>query len=128
MFRYISLFLLPAVMLLLSAAPVDAQYGTRVPGAARPPSFAEGITGPYVNNENGGFCYVYRGQNGYLFVDEAAQRVNFLPINNNQLQAVPGWGMRVPDITVTVGRDGVGRIVLRFDAPGVPPGFWVSAS
>jgi len=27
-----------------------------------------------------------------------------------------------------VGRDGWGRIILRFDAPGVAPGYWVSAS
>jgi hypothetical protein len=128
MFRYLGLFLVPAVMFLVSPAPVAAQWGPRIPGAGRSPSMAEGITGPYVNQETGGTCFVYPVAGGYLFVDDAAQRVPFVPIGNGRLESVPTNRMRLPTITVTVGRDGLGRFVLRFDALGVAPGYWVSAS
>jgi len=127
MLRYVTLVLLPTLTFLLAPVLVEAQERP-IPGAGGRPSITNGLSGIYVNQETGGFCSVYRMGRDYLFVDESAQRVPFAYSGNGQLRSFSMNGIQAPDISVTVTRDARGRIVLRFDAPGVPSGYWVSAS
>jgi hypothetical protein len=128
MLRYFAALVLPAVLFLGAPASAHAQQAVMVPGPGGSPSRSNGLNGPYVNLETGGFCYVYPLGRGFLFVDDAAQRVPFAYAGAGRLRSVSVTGAPVPDITVTVSRETGGRIVLRFDAPGVIPGYWVSAS
>jgi len=129
MLRYASTLFLPAVLLLASETAVQAQLPATLPQPGRSPSAKVGLTGTYVNTETGGFCHVYSidRERGYLFVDDSLQRVRFVPTGPDELSSAMTYGRRVPNISVTTGRNRDGRVVLRFDAAGVTPGFWVAA-
>src|ERR1700730_15769474 len=104
MLRHLTALLLPAV-LLAGLAPTPAHGQWPVPGAGGPPSLGGGLTGTYVNEDTGGTCHVYQMGRGYLFVDDAAQRVPFVAVGGDRLRSVSSPGRPVPDIIVTEGRD-----------------------
>ena len=87
---------------------------------------SSGLAGTYVNQDTGGYCYVYNLGAGYLFASDYAQRLQFMPVGGNQLRSVRN-NATVPDILVTMDRDAYGRVVLRFESPGLADGYWVSA-
>jgi hypothetical protein len=120
MLRYSSAFLLPALLFLLSPAAAAAQW----PPPAPAPSMG-GLSGTYINQSNGGTCFVTRQGRTYQFVNENGTPAWFAYTAPGQLQMVSGgWD---PNIVVTVSRDASGRPLLRFDAPNTPPGFWARA-
>jgi len=119
---YCSLALLSCVLLLgglTSALPersaVQAQQ-----------MYQQGLAGTYVNQETGGFCYVYNLGRGYLFVSDTGERAQFISIGGNQLRSVRTNPL-LPDILVTVDLDTFGRTVLAFEVPGKATGYWVYA-
>jgi hypothetical protein len=125
MLRHLSLLLLPTVLLLVGPGPADASW--------RPPWRGDGwrervgidLTGAYINRSNGGQCQVSRRGRGYDFVNENGTPAFFVYSGPRRLRMVSGdWD---PDIVVTVTRGLRGRIVLRFDSPNAPTGYWVSA-
>src|SRR5262249_55205130 len=109
--RFAAFVLLPATLFLVAPGLAHAQR-MPVPGSGWPPATSNGITGPYVNLESGGPCWVYRMGGTFLFVDEDAQRVPFAYAGPTQLRSVNWGGLRVPNIAVTVGQRADGRIVL----------------
>ena len=125
--HYFTNVLFAALMGLIVLSPAVGQWQQPIPGAGRAPAGWEGLQGTYINQDTGGFCYIYRlPGGGFLFVDDAAQRVNFVVTGRGQLQSVQSRdGMR---IAVNVGRDELGRIVLYFVGPGQVSGTWISAS
>jgi hypothetical protein len=124
MFRYLSLLLLPAMLLLASPTPAHASW--RPAGGWRPSAAIRGLEGPYINRSNGGQCYVQRRGRGYDFVNENGTPAYFVFAGPRRLEMVSGdWD---PDIVVTVSHDRAGRTVLRFSSPNAPTGFWVSAN
>src|SRR5262245_24351155 len=100
MLRYITLLL--AVVLLVGIFATADAYQTPVPTPRETPSQGMGLTGTYINQESGATCYVRPMGRGYLFVDEAVQRVPFVWAGS-QLRSTSG------NITVTVSRDDIGR-------------------
>jgi len=120
---YCGLALLASAVLFASFAPPPAAQGQM---GYRSPLMSRGLAGTYVNQDTGGYCYVYNLGAGYLFVSDYAERVQFMPVGGNQLRSLRVNAM-VPDILVTVDRDAYGRTVLVFESPGKPAGYWVYA-
>jgi hypothetical protein len=124
MLRYSSAFLLSALLLLLSPLAAAAQWPYATP-APPPAASIAGLSGTYINQSNGGTCYVYRQGRTYEFVNENGTPAWFAFTAPGQLQMVSGsWD---PNIVVTVSRDASGRPLLRFDAPYTPTGYWAPA-
>jgi hypothetical protein len=118
MTRHAAVALLPAVLFLLPAAPVHAQFP---PGAG--PRMGDEIVGDYINQSGGGECYIARSGRGYTFVNERGSRAKFVFVSSDRLEQTSGeWD---PRVVATVSRDRVGRIVIRFDAPRTRTGHWV---
>jgi hypothetical protein len=65
MIRYAAAALLPAMLFLMTPAPVNAQFPQ--PGRGR--GWDE-IVGDYINKSGGGECYITRSGRGYTFVNE----------------------------------------------------------
>jgi len=84
------------------------------------------VAGIYLNAANQGYCYIYRRADGYLFVNEAGDKALFVFTGPNQLEVVETltWN---PSVVARVGADELGRLTIRFDAPGAVPSFWVLA-
>jgi hypothetical protein len=113
-------------LLLGPPALATAQYPVPLPGNPRARA-GSGLSGRYLNPESGGFCYIYRTGRGFLFVDEAVQRVLFVYNGPGRLRSVPMNGMNVPEIHVQVGHNTDGRLVLTFyDGGGVAVGEWIA--
>jgi len=124
MLRYPSAFLLSALLLLLSPLAAAAQWPFPIPAPPAAASLA-GLSGTYINQSNGGTCFVSRQGRTYQFVNENGTPAWFAFTAPGRLQMVSGgWD---PNIVVTVSRDASGRPLLRFDAPNTPPGFWARA-
>jgi hypothetical protein len=126
MVRWISMLVLPALLILSSAAPADAQWW---PGRVYRPGWrswgGEDLSGRYIYQTNGGMCYVYRSDGGYQFVNENGQWAQFVYTAPNRLEQVAGEWDR--NVVCTVVHDRWGRPVLRFDNPNAPTGYWVPA-
>jgi hypothetical protein len=61
----------------------------------------------------------------YIFVNDHGTEARFRYVGPRRLAWVGGgWD---PNVVVTVGPGGRGRTLLRFDAPFMAPGFWISA-
>lgn len=105
-------FALVLVALLAFAPAADAQ-GRRW---RRDP-----LPGDYVAN-SGGPCTVARVGADYLFVNDKGSTARFRFIGPDTLAWVSGgWD---PNVVARVGQDRLGRTLIRFDAPGLAPGFW----
>jgi hypothetical protein len=122
MARYLISAVLPALMFLGTAGPAAAQW---LPPPPLSPGFWRGpdLSGTYVNTSNGGGAQVYRRGRGYVFVNENGTPAQFEFVGPGRLRMVSGdWD---PNVTVFVERDRYGRLVLRFQGPRDPPGYWV---
>jgi hypothetical protein len=125
MCRWISMVVLPALLILASAAPVEAQWPGRVPAPGWRSWRGQDISGRYISQPNRSLCYVYRQDDGYEFVNDSGSRALFVYTAPGRLEQVAGeWD---PSVVATVTRNRWGRIVLQFDSPNAPPGYWVSA-
>ncbi len=124
MLRSFIAILLPAALLLVSPTPpVNAQWQPPARGRWMHPH----ISGRYVIGSNG-YCSVSRQGRGYLFVNENGAEAVFDwtgPRRLGVVYTINGWD---PNIVATVTRDPSGRMVLRFDAPGTPTGYWTRIS
>jgi hypothetical protein len=122
--HYLAALLLPALLVLGSVAPANAQWiPPRVPYSERTPWMGQSLAGNYINTSNGQPCQIQRQGRGYLFVNENGTPAQFVFVSPNRLEMVSGdWN---PDTVATVGRDRDGRMLLRFQEPGKKPGFWV---
>ena len=120
MIRYLAAFLLPALMFLGTVPPASAQRPPP-PGAWR----GADLSGRYINQSNGGECWVERRGRGYVFINENGSRARFQYTGPGRLAIVAGdWD---PNVVATVLGDRRGRTVIRFDSPGAAPGSWVSS-
>jgi hypothetical protein len=81
----------------------------------------EGLCGPYVT-QGGAPCSVRRDGDSYVFTNEQGSWARFVSAGPNRLEQVDGQWNR--STTCTVIRDDQGRLVLRFDTPNEPPGYW----
>jgi hypothetical protein len=82
------------------------------------------LTGPYINQSNGGRCSVHRDGRSYIFTNENGSWARFVFADYDRLVQVEGQWDR--SVCATVQHDR-GRIVLTFDSPNAPSGYWVSA-
>jgi len=117
-----ALLLLPALLGLIAPAPAVAQWPVPPrPGVA---TWADNdIAGTYFNASARGYCRVSHRGSGFLFVNENGSPARFVFTAPGQLQMVAGeWD---PNVVVSVGRDALGRMMLRFDSPTAPTGYWV---
>jgi hypothetical protein len=125
MFRYLSLLLLPAALLVIDPTPTEAAGKPQRQWSGRRARIAEDLAGTYVNRSNGGECYVEARGRGYDFTNENGTPAHFVFTGPDQLEMVAGdWE---PGITATVQRDRYGRTMIRFDSPRSRPGYWVAA-
>jgi len=121
--RLVSLLLLPALLLLVSP-PAQAQWGR--PPLPRVGSWmGDDLAGTYFNPSARAYCRVTPRRGGYLFVNENGSPALFTYSAPGQLRMARGeWD---PNIVVSVTRDAMGRMMLRFDSPSAPTGYWVRA-
>jgi hypothetical protein len=118
MLRFLSLFLVPAALLLVPAPPAQAYW--------QPPAWRQGrradLAGRYVNTSNGRECSVARTRRGYLFTNENGSPAWFVYTAPRRLEQVSGeWD---PAVVCIVLRGRFGRPLLRFDSPNSPSGYW----
>jgi hypothetical protein len=119
MIRYLTPFLLSALLLPLFVAPAGAQWRDPV----RRPWSGDTLAGKYINRTEGGTCFVYWRGGSYVFINRQGDRARFAFTAPGRLEMIGGdWS---PNNVVTVERDRRGRTVLRFDAPGAPTVHWV---
>jgi hypothetical protein len=120
MLRFIATLLLTGTLLGFGMSPASAQPPYRMGQGWRGPE----IAGGYVNQSNGARCYVERRDRSYIFVNESGSRARFIFTGPDRLEQVAGdWDRSV---IATVQRDRLGRILLRFDSPNAPPGYWAA--
>jgi hypothetical protein len=124
MLRYLWLPLLPAVLLLAPAA-ATAQWPPPGPGPVGRPPMTDRLSGQYVN-QGGAPCYVERRRESYVFTNEQGSRARFVFTGRNRLEQT-GRTEWDPAVVCTVTSDRFGRLVLRFDSPNAPPGYWTAA-
>ena len=89
-------------------------------------SAADPLPGEYTNVTNGRVCTVVRRGDTYIFRNENGSRALFAFVGPNRLGIVStrDWD---PNVVATIGRDRLGRLTIRFDAPFTPSGAWVAA-
>jgi hypothetical protein len=120
MIRLLWIALLAA--LLLPPVPADAQWPRPRPEPGWRERMRDDISGRYVT-QGGDPCSVRREGDGYTFLNEQGSSARFVYAGPNRLEQVEGeWD---PSVVCTVRRER-GRIVLRFDSPNAPPGYWTS--
>jgi hypothetical protein len=125
MLRYFATLLLPALLVLGSVSPADAQWGPPYsrPGPGPGGWMGGGIAGDYLNTSAGGYCHVYQQGNSFIFVNEKGDRARFIFAGPGRLRMVGGdWN---PNTIVLVNRARSGRTRLDFKEPGSPTGRWV---
>jgi hypothetical protein len=124
MLRYLSLLLLPAVLLLVSPAPATASWDSWRDRGRRGQRYDD-LSGSYVARGNGGECEIYRRGRSYVFVNENGSRARFVFDGPRRLKQVSGdWD---PSVTAKVLRGRGGRTTIRFDSPNAPSGYWDAA-
>ncbi|MBY0229000.1 MAG: hypothetical protein K2W96_06960 [Gemmataceae bacterium] len=106
----------PLCALLLAAFLVPAA------SAQRP----DPLPGEYYNISSNARCAVTRTADGYVFENESGARAHFRFIAFDTLAVAesPSWD---PNTRAYPQRDGFGRIVIVFKAPGRSPEAWASA-
>ncbi len=116
MFRYaVPVFLTSALLLGAYTTEARAQWG-RAPAG-------NDLSGRYINQSNGGQCFIYRQGGSYVFTNENGTPARFVYVGPNQFRMVGGdWDPRT--VATVLGRDPSGRMVIRFVSTG-PPGYWV---
>ncbi len=121
MSRFLWLLLLPAVWL-LAPAPAEAQWRPGPPPGWRYRA-RDDISGRYLS-QGGAWCSVRREGDSYIFVNDQGSWARFVFTGRNRLEQVEGqWD---PSVVCAVTSDRRGRIVLWFDSPNAPPGYWTS--
>ena len=84
----------------------------------------DGLSGPYVN-QGGDSCSVQREGDSYVFTNEKGSWARFVYASDIRLEQVDGQWDR--NVTCTVTRDDQGHLILRFDSPDSPSGYWTPA-
>jgi hypothetical protein len=84
----------------------------------------DGISGPYVN-QAGESCSVQREGDSYVFTNEKGSWARFVYASRIRLEQTDGQWDR--NVTCTATRDDQGRLILRFDSPDSPSGYWTPA-
>jgi hypothetical protein len=124
MLRYLWLFLLPGVLLLVPAA-ANAQWAPPGPGPVGRPQMTDSLSGQYVS-QGGAPCFVERRRDSYVFTNDEGSRARFVFTGRNRLEQT-GRTEWDPSVVCTVTTDRFGRTVLRFTSPNAPTGYWTSA-
>jgi len=123
MLRSLCVLLLPAV-LLLAPAPPEAQGQPRGPAPGRRERMRDELSGRYLS-QGGAPCSVRREGDSYIFTNDQGSWARFQFTGRDRLEQVEGqWD---PSVACKVTRDRDGRMVLRFDSPNAPSGYWTSA-
>jgi len=122
MWRSLSMLLLPAALTLLAPTTADASLQAPLPPGWGSPGIGD-LSGMYSTNQ--GPASVQRRGRNFVFTNPSGSQAVFMFVGPGRLEQVTGsWD---PSVVATVSRDRQGRIVIRFDSPNAPSGYWVSA-